>query len=191
MARISRRKSVSLANLASQAHTSFFPPTSVCENTLRRWDATIKRYSERSARRFHLPSAESQDLAQEARIKVLRVLRGTPHATDPLIRRVIFIAALKTAERAVRLGSVITPESLSGSTNERKLASHTSQPEALALTLWVERLPEPLRILVRLLYYEGCTQREVAARLGLSQPRIAQLHSLVLNRGRNDLASKN
>jgi len=64
-------------------------------------------------------------------------------------------------------------------------------PSALIQSVrnWVAELPTRLARLYQLLYVEGATQREVAGRMRLSQPRVAQLHRQLLEAGRRDLAS--
>jgi DNA-directed RNA polymerase specialized sigma subunit len=50
-------------------------------------------------------------------------------------------------------------------------------------------MPARLRAVFKLLYGSGYTQREPSSVLGLSQPRITQLHQELLQRGRLDLAA--
>jgi DNA-directed RNA polymerase specialized sigma24 family protein len=53
---------------------------------------------------------------------------------------------------------------------------------------WVNGLPKSLQKLYELIYVKECTQREAASLMRVSQPRIAQLHRQLLQRGRQELA---
>lgn len=57
-----------------------------------------------------------------------------------------------------------------------------------AVRKWVASLPPRMQRVYALLYVEGVSQREAAVRLGLTQPRISQIHQELLERGRADLA---
>jgi len=56
-----------------------------------------------------------------------------------------------------------------------------------AVEPWRAKLPAKLRLIARALYFEGVSQRDVGERLGLSQPRISQLHAQLLSIGQADL----
>lgn len=53
---------------------------------------------------------------------------------------------------------------------------------------WLETLPLTLRNLFALIYRNGLSQRDAARILRVSQPRVAQLHTELLRRGREALA---
>jgi DNA-directed RNA polymerase specialized sigma subunit len=57
-----------------------------------------------------------------------------------------------------------------------------------AVATWVRGLSSRLQALYNLVYVHGCTQREVATTIGVSQPRVAQLHRQLLELGRVELA---
>jgi RNA polymerase sigma factor for flagellar operon FliA len=52
----------------------------------------------------------------------------------------------------------------------------------------IEALPERLRILLALYYDEGLTYREIAKGMGISEPRVCQLHSEAVKRLRGSLS---
>jgi DNA-directed RNA polymerase specialized sigma subunit len=56
-----------------------------------------------------------------------------------------------------------------------------------AVKRFIGLLPDKLRTLYELVYVKGCTQREAAAELGVTQPRVAQLHADLLQRGHQEL----
>jgi RNA polymerase sigma factor for flagellar operon FliA len=49
----------------------------------------------------------------------------------------------------------------------------------------IERLPERLRMILALHYQEGCTYREIAELLKISEPRVCQLHAQALEKLRD------
>ncbi len=53
---------------------------------------------------------------------------------------------------------------------------------------WVKSLREPLQRIYDLIYHQEFSQREAAHILGVSQPRVAQLHAELLDRGRAALS---
>jgi RNA polymerase sigma factor for flagellar operon FliA len=57
-----------------------------------------------------------------------------------------------------------------------------------ALVRAIGDLPERLRILLALYYDEGLTYREIAKILGVSEPRVCQLHSEAMKRLRGGMA---
>jgi RNA polymerase sigma factor FliA len=57
---------------------------------------------------------------------------------------------------------------------------------AAALAVKVRRLPERMQLLLALHYQEDCTYREIAEVLGVSEPRICQLHAQALGMLRKD-----
>ncbi|MDX2022655.1 MAG: FliA/WhiG family RNA polymerase sigma factor [Deltaproteobacteria bacterium] len=57
------------------------------------------------------------------------------------------------------------------------------------LTKAVESLPERLQVLVSLHYVEGLSYREIAQIMGVSEPRVCQLHGDAMKRLRSNLVS--
>src|SRR5437016_14138594 len=84
---------------AGSPHPDLFPTNDTSQQHLAKWDGDISRASLWTVRSYQLRSAETVDLAQEARIRVLRVLHRNPIAPVRLIRRVISRAVRKEANR--------------------------------------------------------------------------------------------
>ena len=69
--------------------------------------------------------------------------------------------------------------------------NHYDPPDLFAILRirrWLETLPLSLRNLFALIYRNGLSQRDAARILQVSQPRVAQLHTELLRRGREALA---
>jgi RNA polymerase sigma factor for flagellar operon FliA len=88
------------------------------------------------------------------------------------------IEDLPEERRSVADRSSLTPESL---------AVARSDHDALAKA--VERLPERERSIIQQHYFEGVQLRAIARYLGVSEPRISQLHARAVARLREILAA--
>lgn len=73
-----------------------------------------------------------------------------------------------------------------GTAADEALARRETQ---LRLAGAIAELPERLRILLALYYDEGLTYREIAKVMGVSEPRVCQLHSEAVKRLRSALGS--
>lgn len=72
----------------------------------------------------------------------------------------------------------------------REAISYPYEPDVFAIRKvgkWVHQLPGNLRRIYEALYVKGNTLREAAALMGLSHPRVAQLHQQLLARGQREL----
>ena len=149
------------------------------------WDNDIKRAARASA----LGSlAEAADLAQLVRMRLLVVHRGFPEAPDHYLRAVITNVLRSARRKAARSFTANSPLALPVTERLQLVGGHvvaTTEPD---IALWVSRLPRRLQELFRHVYADGRSQREVARIMGLSQPRVAQLHRQLLQRGRTDFA---
>lgn len=151
------------------------------ERVVECWDRDIRRAARSRSSRLgggHEPS----DLAQEARIRLVLVVRSGKEAA-PYLRTVISNAVLAAAKKGrVR-------EEQNDCADE--LAADVPDPEVNdtveAVAGWVAGLPRRLKAVYRALYAEELTQREAAKILRVSQPRVAQLHRELLELGRRDL----
>ena len=152
---------------------------------LRVWDDDIKR-AVRAATNGN--SADEEDFAQQIRARLLMVNRAFRDAPTPYIRVVIvntLRSALRREDRSFSARSRVTQE-----LND-DLEAPTDGPEdglAAIVSVWVRCLPERLRDVYRYLYAEERSQREAARLMRVSQPRIAQLHQRLIERGREELA---
>lgn len=152
---------------------------------LEHWDRDIRRAARWRANRQILAGTQADDLAQEARIRVLRVARAYPHAPSHYIR-VVIANAVRGAANIDRRFSVHSPE-VEYVVDESQVEP-TDDIEVADVTRWVGSLPSNLKEIYALIYLEGRTQREAAKLLGVSQPRVAQLHKELVEKTRKALA---
>jgi len=154
------------------------------EPLLHRWEPIVLA----SARRRSQCLASRDDIAQAGRLAVLRAVK----AFDPerglsfnhYASRAVSNETLKAAQRlqACRQGECpleLAPEA------EVESPSFDCRD---CISRWLSTLPAILMNVFEALYNQGLSQREAALRLGVSQPRICQLHQMLLVRGRRDLA---
>lgn len=140
----------------------------------------------RAARRSN-PSA-SDDLAQDVAVKLLLAYRRQVQApSGPKNVALIVSNVTRNAHRArLRRAAVEVPPD----EWELDVASDAANDDRESASVY-RRIDEVLRGRLRdifeCLYALGLTQREAAARLRLSQPRIAQLHKELLSRARETL----
>jgi len=81
--------------------------------------------------------------------------------------------------------------SLEGYDDENDAASgeHLDESDQIhSVKAWVLELPEPHATIFRLLYVQGMKQRPAAKEMGVSQPRVAQLHRTFIGLGQKVLA---
>ena len=71
--------------------------------------------------------------------------------------------------------------------SQHQIATGPDFLEILAVQRWVSQLPDGLRRVYEALYVNEVTQREAAIQIGVSQPRIAELHRLLLQRAKQEL----
>ncbi len=175
--------------------TSPFFPSALSQHSEERffqdWDPDIKRAAVSAAKTAGVDRSHSEDFAQEARMRLLTVRRSWGAAAEPYIRRVIANAVRAARRSRVRdLRHVVAIEDTT-ETAAIEVASYGRAGTDLFVISAVKRLiqllPDKLRALYELVYVQGCTQREAAAELGVTQPRVAQLHAELLQRGRQEL----
>jgi RNA polymerase sigma factor (sigma-70 family) len=131
----------------------------------------------------------SEDFAQEARVRLLTVLRGQRGAApEPYIRSVV-VNAIRTARRsqARHSGREVALEETSEMPSAEGSQGGTDLFATNAVKRFIRPLPDKLRALYQLVYVLGWTQREAAKELRVTQPRVAQLHAELLQRGRREL----
>lgn len=147
------------------------------ETLVRRWAARVVGVCHARVGR----AAAAEDLAQEALLRGLRALPtlAEPEKFGPWICGIASRACLDWLKRAERRDvSLVAVEGADG--ESRFAAAGGADAASLAeradevdhLMREVERLPEPLREAVMLYYYEDCTYRELADRLGVSAATI-------------------
>jgi len=150
------------------------------------WDADIGRAARALALRSGTGSADADDFAQEARLRLLTVRHASAHCVGYL--RSVISNAIRTARR-VEFRYDARRVSLDDSSRTKDLTvGHTTEnTNELLVRLWVQSLPERLQRVYDLLYVNGDDQRTAARVLRVSQPRIAALNAELLRRGRCEL----
>jgi RNA polymerase sigma factor (sigma-70 family) len=149
-----------------------------------KWDADIRRAALAAARG---DSVDADDLAQEVRMRITAAIRTLPGAPTPYIRKVIS-NTLKSARR--RDAHAFTVKSPMAEPVDDDFAAAIVEPDDgrdVIVAAWVGSLPSPMRRIYQHLYAEDLSQREAARLMNLSQPRVAQLHRQLLERGRQQL----
>lgn len=173
---------------APSAYTSSSPTsTSGAEaGTIEDWDDDIVRASRASGRKHGRKGDHSfaDDVAQDIRLAVMLAIRKTGITHERYIRRVISNSAKNSARQtlvvSLEVSGLLRPELRGNPTTRDVLAERRVRQ-------WVRAQPRPLQGVFHLLYRRGLSQREAAAHLGVSQPRIAKLHRQLLNRGLDEL----
>lgn len=138
-----------------------------------------------------------------ARIRIRGAILDELRSQDWLPRRARWAASGKltgtqSASSGTAPSAVVGFDDLSSS----ELATHLADPDATDSELQMEkmsdcqtlieavdRLPERERTIVRLHYFEGVRFKDIGQLLGVSEPRISQLHSRALGRLRSELGA--
>jgi RNA polymerase sigma factor (sigma-70 family) len=157
-------------------------PASIDETTiLDKWSRHIARVAGAVARSSHV---DSRDLAQDAGLRLLTVIRAFPEAPDQYIATVI-VNAIRTANRRE---SRYRGDSFDDEQELNTQADTVDLSRALDVSAWVTCQPVRLQRVYRHVYFEGRSQRETSQMMKVSQPRVAQLHRQLLTSGRTALA---
>jgi RNA polymerase sigma factor (sigma-70 family) len=159
------------------------------EELLLRWDDDIGRAARSASARWGLGPMRADDLAQEARLRVLRVIRRGGPTEEPYLRSVIADAVRKAARKEARAMALLSTDN--AGTDQETDAPDPSpgiDPSAVDVARWLRSLPRKLQALFDLIYARDITQRDISLSLGISQPRVAQLHRQLLQGGRAELA---
>jgi RNA polymerase sigma factor (sigma-70 family) len=158
------------------------------EHTLiERWDPDIVKAA-RAAVRASGNTSNEHDFAQEARTRLLRASRDGAQLTDGYVRTTITNSVSNAARGERRALTVWSRHAAAVDT--QIVAPPLGLVELIPLGVhdWAAYLPTRLQEVYQHLYVTGHNQREVARLMGLSQPRVAQLHARLLRYGRHDLA---
>jgi RNA polymerase sigma factor (sigma-70 family) len=159
-------------------------------STFQQFDTLITRSARRASYYITGSSSLAEDLAQDVRLHLWRALEAGLVQESAVIRRLI-TNAIRDRIRFERTRIQLTSSGMSelDDRNPALLLDASYRPEILTVARWVASLPGRLRAVFELIYGSGYTQREVSSVLGLSQPRITQLHQELLQRGRLDLSA--
>jgi RNA polymerase sigma factor (sigma-70 family) len=167
------------------------------------WTAEIRAKAKHLAGRFHVSARDlTDDLEQAGLIAFLRAThayrqdRGKPFAN--YVRR-----AVRNAMTS-RLRALFAPDGLLAAcaldvifANQQFSAPKENRPDnhyeriemQSYVSEWVRSLPPRVQEIYGLVYEQGLTQREVANRTGISQPRVSQIHRQLVERGKQELAA--
>jgi RNA polymerase sigma factor (sigma-70 family) len=137
------------------------------------------------------------DLEQAGRIALWRSTARFDARRGAFInyaRRAVKNAIRTEIQRARRVSEGGGPPNQPKGDIAEGIENHCDLPDSLDLFAilrvrrWLETLPLTLRNLFALIYRNGLSQRDAARILRVSQPRVAQLHTELLRRGREALA---
>jgi RNA polymerase sigma factor (sigma-70 family) len=81
-----------------------------------------------------------------------------------------------------------TPGEATDDTPDDTVVEPTDPFVTTRIRAWVQSLREPLQRIYALIYQQELSQREAARILGVSQPRVAELHAELLDCGRGALS---
>lgn len=173
------------------ASTSQPPPAADEDQILDEYNDDIERAARSHAARLNrhhqdrpgLGAYQADDLAQEARVALLDVLRTHSERNEGYLRVVIRNAILNASRRRkVEAGAL--PYEDRGEAEE-----YGGDPIAWrSVRAWLLAQTEQHRLVFEHLIWEEKTQREVANQLGVSQPRVAKIKKELLARAADELA---
>lgn len=149
------------------------------------WASDIERAAQRAAHERGLGYDAAQEFAQAARISLARIATRANELGTFYLRRVIQNAVRDAARQELRMYGTALP--LDAAVFTVDPATEEQSALVASVTDWVSLLPPRLQRLYDLLYVQGYTQREAAPLMGVSQPRVTQLHNTLLRRGRAEL----
>lgn len=135
-----------------------------------------------------LDDERAEELAQEARARVIRLARHGRPRDEAYVRTVIANAVRKAARREARCLTHLQPDDHVDKDVSRNVDDEIPSPTTEAVRRWVRGLSARFQAVYKLLYVDGHTQRETATIIGVTQPRVAQLHRDLLACGRTALA---
>jgi RNA polymerase sigma factor (sigma-70 family) len=146
------------------------------------WDPDVRRASLAMARRVRGCRADADDFSQEARLRLLAVHRARGAMSEGYGRRVLRNAVVSAARPVFRHREQHAND-VDAETVEDALEEEGHGPHEHAARL-IDGLPRRFRRVYELLFVRDLTQREVARKLRVTQPRITQLRRELLERAR-------
>lgn len=164
-------------------HPACNPETQILHTSER----DILRAARARARNWRNPEDTADELAQAARLRVWDLVRKTGTVPGVAYLRKVIANAVRTPLAG---DPVLEAASDIDSDDSEAIDGRLEQSDPLAddaVRAWIDTLPPPLQRVYHLLFVKECSQREAATILGVSQPRIAQMHRTLLERGRRDL----
>lgn len=153
---------------------------------LAEWSDDITRAARRGVRLAGAAWPTAEDVAQDVRIRVLRAFRLLSPPPEGYVRTVI----KNTVNNVVSRPHGVFPDAVDPQALDAVVSPTWATDErSRNVRLWLIGLPQRLQQLYSLLYVQGATQREAARAMGVSQPRVAQLHRELLTLGREGFTS--
>jgi RNA polymerase sigma factor (sigma-70 family) len=155
------------------------------DQILHAWERDIVRAARFRARNRGHDEDTEDEFAQAARLRVWHALRKTVAVPGSHYLRKVIANTVRTplaSDRALAAASEIDESAA--------IDTCLQQSDHLAIDAvrsWINTLPAQLQRVYQLLFVEESTQHEAALVLGVSQPRVAQLHRALLERGSRDL----
>jgi RNA polymerase sigma factor (sigma-70 family) len=148
------------------------------------WDRDIVRASTSMAHRIGAGRrADDGDFAQEARMRLLIAFRVRGTIPKGYGRRIVRNAIVSAARRVIRDQKLHADDVDVDTVEESPEEDGGRHPVGTVANL-IARMPRRMRRVYGLLYEQDLTQREAAAKLRLTQPRVAQLHRELLEQAR-------
>src|SRR5262249_18384728 len=182
------------ARLPVQSRSPVLQNPDAEEEFLQKWNSEIDRAVRHRTWVSKWGFGDIEDFKQEVRIRLLVLYRARLHnITENYVRKVIKNAisnALRDEAHKLPLSSPqVFPLSPDRQTEEMAdSVAHRESAETLlqrkSLLAWVGTLPGRIQKVYELLYQLGCSQLEAAQALGISQPRIVQLHKRLIEAAR-------
>ncbi|HZK21550.1 MAG TPA: sigma-70 family RNA polymerase sigma factor [Oscillospiraceae bacterium] len=134
---------------------------------------------------------------KESALKLIRLKEeiAKSKGEEPTVNELAQFAGISPFETAELLNAVIPPMSLTvydDTDNERQLdlAENSSQGEMtdkISLYASIERLPEDEAAIIKMRYFKGMTQSQVAEHMSMSQVQISRKEKVILKKLRNIL----
>ncbi|MBK7396629.1 MAG: sigma-70 family RNA polymerase sigma factor [Myxococcales bacterium] len=128
-----------------------------------------------------------------ARIRIRGAILDELRSQDWLPRRARWAAEGKT-DRVATVVAVVGLDDASGELPFADDAPHAEallaeQDEARELAAVVEQLPPRERLIVQMHYFQGARFKDIGEALGVSEPRVSQLHTRAMSQLRKLLAA--
>jgi RNA polymerase sigma factor (sigma-70 family) len=149
-----------------------------------KWDPFITRNARSLARGARDRALTADDIAQEGRLRLLRLPAATL-APEEWVGTVVRNEMRRVAGRTTPYER-LTPEAYKVA--DKRIESEKAVVMRMAVRGWVDQLPDDVRAVYDLTYVFDLSQREAAAVLGISQSKVSQLHQELLRAGRREFA---
>ena len=143
------------------------------------WDAFIKRSARALARSARDRALTADDIAQEGRLRLLRLPAATPSLQE-------WVGTGCAMRCAAWPGALLHTSGYKVA--DKRIESEKTAVMRMAVRDWVDQLPDDVRAVYELTYVFDMSQREAAVVRGIGQSRVSQLHQELLRAGRHEFA---